>query len=117
MYKCDCWAFILQNIAFLKRYTGEGGEVKFRSFIHVQYDQRRYALDSREQKVKAQICESDFVQKDHHVTLMTTADLVFSLKKRTEWQAHAPQNKQPVDKQGSNLEMGNNVFFLRFPKM
>ncbi|XP_024914576.1 integrin alpha-X isoform X2 [Cynoglossus semilaevis] len=39
-----------ENIAFLKRYTGESGEVKFRSFIHVQYDQRRYALDSREQK-------------------------------------------------------------------
>lgn len=38
------------NIAFLKRYTGDGGEVKFRSFIHVDYDERRYVLDSHKQE-------------------------------------------------------------------
>ncbi|XP_029293609.1 integrin alpha-X [Cottoperca gobio] len=38
------------NIAFLKRYTGDGSEVKFKSFIQVNYDKQRYALKSYEQE-------------------------------------------------------------------
>ncbi|KAM6941946.1 integrin alpha-L [Lycodopsis pacificus] len=41
------------NIAFLKRYTGDGGEVKFKSFIHVNYDRQRYVLDSHKQQEKS----------------------------------------------------------------
>ncbi|XP_031723040.1 integrin alpha-L isoform X1 [Anarrhichthys ocellatus] len=41
------------NIAFLKRYTGDGREVKFKSFIHVNYDKRRYVLDSHKQQEKS----------------------------------------------------------------
>ncbi|XP_073333208.1 integrin alpha-L-like [Pagrus major] len=40
------------NIAFLKRYTGEGAEVKFKSFIHVSYDDQRYVLDSKKKQNK-----------------------------------------------------------------
>lgn len=42
---------LLQNIAFLKRYTGEGAAVKFKSFIDISYDDQRYVLDSRKQQV------------------------------------------------------------------
>lgn len=42
---------LLQNIAFLKRYTGEGAAVKFKSFIDISYDNQRYVLDSRKQQV------------------------------------------------------------------
>ncbi|XP_068444941.1 integrin alpha-D [Clinocottus analis] len=38
------------NIAFPKRYTGESGEVKFKSFIHVNYDKQRYVLNSHKQE-------------------------------------------------------------------
>ncbi|XP_037115955.1 integrin alpha-D isoform X1 [Syngnathus acus] len=42
-----------QNKAFLKRYTGDIGEVKFKSMIHIDYDQQRYVLDSsHEQETK-----------------------------------------------------------------
>ncbi|KAL3067537.1 hypothetical protein OYC64_017292 [Pagothenia borchgrevinki] len=34
------------NIAFLKRYTGDSAEVKFKSFIEVDYDNNRYVLSS-----------------------------------------------------------------------
>ncbi|XP_010782102.1 integrin alpha-M [Notothenia coriiceps] len=34
------------NIAFLKRYTGDSAEVKFKSFIEVDYDNHRYVLSS-----------------------------------------------------------------------
>ncbi|XP_019735483.1 integrin alpha-M isoform X1 [Hippocampus comes] len=34
-----------QNKAFLKRYTGESAEVKFKSMIHIDYDKHRYVLD------------------------------------------------------------------------
>ncbi|KAI4832766.1 hypothetical protein KUCAC02_015715 [Chaenocephalus aceratus] len=34
------------NIAFLKRYTGDAAEVKFKSFIEVDYDNHRYVLSS-----------------------------------------------------------------------
>uniref|UniRef100_A0A3Q3IWD3 VWFA domain-containing protein n=1 Tax=Monopterus albus TaxID=43700 RepID=A0A3Q3IWD3_MONAL len=37
------------NIAFLKRYTGDSTEVKFKSFIHVSYNKTRYMLDSHKQ--------------------------------------------------------------------
>ncbi|XP_028451723.1 integrin alpha-M isoform X2 [Perca flavescens] len=32
------------NIAFLKRYTGDSAEVKFKSFMRVNYDKQRYML-------------------------------------------------------------------------
>ncbi|XP_037617269.1 integrin alpha-D isoform X1 [Sebastes umbrosus] len=41
------------NIAFLKRYTGDGAEVKFKSFIRVNYDKQRYVLDSHKQEEKS----------------------------------------------------------------
>uniref|UniRef100_A0A3Q1BMF0 VWFA domain-containing protein n=1 Tax=Amphiprion ocellaris TaxID=80972 RepID=A0A3Q1BMF0_AMPOC len=40
-----------QNIAFLKKYTGESAEVKFTSFLRVDYDKKRYVLDSDKQDV------------------------------------------------------------------
>uniref|UniRef100_A0A8D3AGY5 VWFA domain-containing protein n=1 Tax=Scophthalmus maximus TaxID=52904 RepID=A0A8D3AGY5_SCOMX len=40
-----------ESIAFLKRYTGDSREVKFKSFIRVKYDRRRYVLESRKQEV------------------------------------------------------------------
>uniref|UniRef100_A0A7N6B9M9 VWFA domain-containing protein n=1 Tax=Anabas testudineus TaxID=64144 RepID=A0A7N6B9M9_ANATE len=39
------------NLAFLKRYVGDGGKVKFKSFIHVSYDEKRYVLDSGKKEV------------------------------------------------------------------
>nr|ASU50959.1 integrin alpha-L [Epinephelus coioides] len=41
------------NIAFLKRYTGDSAEVKFKSFIQVDYDKNRYLLDSHKQQQKS----------------------------------------------------------------
>ncbi|XP_034438382.1 integrin alpha-M-like [Hippoglossus hippoglossus] len=41
-----------ENIALLKRYTGDSGEVKFKSFIGVEFDRRHYVLDSRKQERK-----------------------------------------------------------------
>ncbi|XP_061686595.1 integrin alpha-D isoform X2 [Syngnathoides biaculeatus] len=41
-----------QNKAFLKRYTGDSGEVKFKSMIHVDYDKQRYVLESYTQQIK-----------------------------------------------------------------
>uniref|UniRef100_A0A8C5D3K5 Integrin alpha-X-like n=1 Tax=Gouania willdenowi TaxID=441366 RepID=A0A8C5D3K5_GOUWI len=34
------------NISFLKRYTGDGAEVKFKSFMHVEYDTWQYVMES-----------------------------------------------------------------------
>lgn len=48
IYRC---ALALQSIAFLKRYTGDGAEVKFKSFIRVDYDKQRYVLASHKQEV------------------------------------------------------------------
>ncbi|KAF7666949.1 hypothetical protein LDENG_00083350 [Lucifuga dentata] len=38
------------NVAFLKRYTGDGAEVRFKSFIQVSYDKQRYVQASRKQE-------------------------------------------------------------------
>ncbi|KAF7225371.1 integrin alpha-L isoform X1 [Nothobranchius furzeri] len=38
------------NIAFLKRYTGENGEVKFWSLLKVDYDPKRFVLASHKQE-------------------------------------------------------------------
>ncbi|XP_038570378.1 integrin alpha-D isoform X1 [Micropterus salmoides] len=35
------------NIAFLKQYTGFGAMVKFKSFIHVDYDKKRYVQEGK----------------------------------------------------------------------
>uniref|UniRef100_A0A3Q1EBY7 Integrin alpha-L-like n=1 Tax=Acanthochromis polyacanthus TaxID=80966 RepID=A0A3Q1EBY7_9TELE len=40
-----------KNIPFLKKYTGESAEVKFTSFLHVDYDKKKYVLDSDKQDV------------------------------------------------------------------
>ncbi|XP_071359889.1 integrin alpha-M [Trachinotus anak] len=42
----------VQNIAFLKKYIGDSGEVKFKSTVHVRYDKQQYVLDSRKQENK-----------------------------------------------------------------
>uniref|UniRef100_A0A672YKR3 Integrin alpha-M-like n=1 Tax=Sphaeramia orbicularis TaxID=375764 RepID=A0A672YKR3_9TELE len=39
------------NIPFLKRYTGDGGGVKFKSFIYVTYDKEKYVGESDKQEV------------------------------------------------------------------
>jgi len=41
----------LQNMAFLKRYTGESSALKFKTFIRVDYDENRYVLSSLNQEV------------------------------------------------------------------
>ncbi|XP_008292527.1 integrin alpha-X [Stegastes partitus] len=41
-----------ENLSFLKKYTGESGEVKFTSFIRVDYNKTRYVLDSKKQDSK-----------------------------------------------------------------
>ncbi|XP_034739021.1 integrin alpha-X-like [Etheostoma cragini] len=38
------------NIGFLKKYTGDTAEVKFKSFIYVNYDKQRYVLNSYKQE-------------------------------------------------------------------
>ncbi|KAF0037874.1 hypothetical protein F2P81_010748 [Scophthalmus maximus] len=44
-----------ESIAFLKRYTGDSREVKFKSFIRVKYDRRRYVLESRKQETEVRV--------------------------------------------------------------
>ncbi|XP_036940730.1 integrin alpha-L-like isoform X2 [Acanthopagrus latus] len=44
-----------ENIAFLKRYTGEGAAVKFKSFIDISYDDQRYVLHSTKQQNKGDL--------------------------------------------------------------
>uniref|UniRef100_A0A3B4X2Q3 Integrin alpha-M-like n=1 Tax=Seriola lalandi dorsalis TaxID=1841481 RepID=A0A3B4X2Q3_SERLL len=39
-----------ENIFLLKKYVGDSGEVKFKSFVHVRYDKQRYVLESRKQE-------------------------------------------------------------------
>uniref|UniRef100_A0A3Q3MM12 Integrin alpha-L-like n=1 Tax=Labrus bergylta TaxID=56723 RepID=A0A3Q3MM12_9LABR len=38
------------NVSFLKRYIGDGAEVKLKSFIHVDFDKQRYVLNSNKQE-------------------------------------------------------------------
>ncbi|XP_069024357.1 integrin alpha-X-like [Embiotoca jacksoni] len=40
------------NIAFLKRYTGDSAEIKFKSALLVDYDKKRYVLDSYKEENK-----------------------------------------------------------------
>ncbi|XP_023135745.2 integrin alpha-D isoform X2 [Amphiprion ocellaris] len=49
-----------ENIAFLKKYTGESAEVKFTSFLRVDYDKKRYVLDSDKQDTKDKSHETSF---------------------------------------------------------
>lgn len=42
----------LQNIPFLKRYTGDSAEVRFKSFVKVRYDKKRYTLNAYKQGVR-----------------------------------------------------------------
>ncbi|CAG5944917.1 unnamed protein product [Menidia menidia] len=41
-----------ENVAFFQRYSGRRAAVKFRSFIRVDYDQKRYKLAAQEQTQK-----------------------------------------------------------------
>ncbi|XP_071396311.1 integrin alpha-L-like [Centroberyx affinis] len=41
-----------KNVAFLKRYTGDGAEVLFKSFIQVRYDKQRYVQASSKKENK-----------------------------------------------------------------
>ncbi|XP_074544283.1 integrin alpha-L [Halichoeres trimaculatus] len=41
------------NIAFFKKYSGDTAEVKFRSFLSVDYDKQRYVLKSYKQEDKS----------------------------------------------------------------
>ncbi|KAI3352734.1 hypothetical protein L3Q82_019312 [Scortum barcoo] len=41
------------NMAFLKRYSGDGGRIKFKSFICVNYDKHRYVLNSYREQEKS----------------------------------------------------------------
>ncbi|XP_040892769.1 integrin alpha-D [Toxotes jaculatrix] len=41
---------LAKNIDFLKRYTGDGVEVKFKSFIKIDYNKTRYVLESHRQE-------------------------------------------------------------------
>ncbi|XP_031140267.1 integrin alpha-D isoform X2 [Sander lucioperca] len=43
------------NIDFLKRYTGDSAEVKFKSFIRVDYDKQRYVLNSNKPEMSGNI--------------------------------------------------------------
>ncbi|XP_017297102.1 integrin alpha-D [Kryptolebias marmoratus] len=56
------------NVAFLKRYTGVDKEVKFRSFIKVDYDRKTYVLASHKQEKKGskqeQLQKSDLWKED-----------------------------------------------------
>lgn len=47
----NCYVFALQNVDFLQGYTGYSTEVKFTSFIQVNYDKEKYVLNSQKQKV------------------------------------------------------------------
>ncbi|KAF3687166.1 Integrin alpha-M CD11 antigen-like family member B [Channa argus] len=44
------------NLAFLKRYTGEDGKVKFKSFISINYDKNRFVLDSQIKEKSNDMC-------------------------------------------------------------
>ncbi|XP_077427955.1 integrin alpha-M [Vanacampus margaritifer] len=59
-----------RNKAFLKRYTGDSGEVKFKSIIHVHYDKQRYMLgSSHEQETKGPALEKwDAMWKENSPT-------------------------------------------------
>ncbi|XP_068607014.1 integrin alpha-D [Brachionichthys hirsutus] len=66
------------NIAFLKRYTGDGAEVKFKSFLHVAYDKQRYVLDSHKEEKAAELGWRDsdptFKSTEVRVELIFLAD-------------------------------------------
>ncbi|XP_068177473.1 integrin alpha-D isoform X2 [Antennarius striatus] len=43
------------NVAFLKRYTGDGAQVQFKSFLHVDYNKQHYVLDSHKNQEKSSV--------------------------------------------------------------
>nr|XP_046258402.1 integrin alpha-D [Scatophagus argus] len=53
-----------ENVTFLKRYTGDDVQIKFKSFLDVSYDNKRYVLDSHKQESKEKSSESG-LQKGH----------------------------------------------------
>ncbi|XP_076583441.1 integrin alpha-M-like [Chaetodon auriga] len=64
------------NIAFLKGYTGDSMEIKFKSFIHVKYDKQRYVLDPHKQENKGgfeqERSAEPFLWKDNDPTMKRT---------------------------------------------
>uniref|UniRef100_A0A1A8I5U1 Integrin, alpha L (Antigen CD11A (p180), lymphocyte function-associated antigen 1, alpha polypeptide) n=1 Tax=Nothobranchius kuhntae TaxID=321403 RepID=A0A1A8I5U1_NOTKU len=63
------------NIAFLKRYTGENGEVKFWSLLKVDYDPKRFVLASHKQEKsspKNENPQKNGMCKDNNPTIKCT---------------------------------------------
>ncbi|KAM7009680.1 integrin alpha-L [Tautogolabrus adspersus] len=56
------------NIGFLKRYIGDGAEVKLKSLIHVDYDKQRYVLNS----IKQEKSDETGLRKDKDPTVKWT---------------------------------------------
>ncbi|XP_051241527.1 integrin alpha-D isoform X2 [Dicentrarchus labrax] len=48
-----------ENIDFLKRYTGDSADIKFKSFMQVRYDNHRYMLDSHKHEEKPAATRKD----------------------------------------------------------
>ncbi|XP_060931013.1 integrin alpha-M-like [Limanda limanda] len=68
-----------ENNAFLKRYTGDSGEVKFKSSIGVEFDGRHYVLVSRKQERKDGFMETSHKScswKDNDPTMKWSEVLV-----------------------------------------
>ncbi|XP_061882703.1 integrin alpha-D isoform X1 [Entelurus aequoreus] len=57
-----------QNNAFLKRYTGENAEVRFKSAINVHFNEQRYVLDSHKQQNTGMTKEETPLWKDNNPT-------------------------------------------------
>uniref|UniRef100_A0A669BSI0 Integrin alpha-L n=1 Tax=Oreochromis niloticus TaxID=8128 RepID=A0A669BSI0_ORENI len=57
------------NLPFLKKYTGDSGNVEFVSSIHVGYDNDRFVLESLKQKVEVQF---DFIIPPNKLLIIST---------------------------------------------
>lgn len=64
-------------MAFLKRYTGDSAEVKFKSFIQVDYDKNRYLLDSHKQQVRRRMTTVMPFQRFCLIVFQDTKFIVF----------------------------------------
>uniref|UniRef100_A0A8C4EYV9 VWFA domain-containing protein n=1 Tax=Dicentrarchus labrax TaxID=13489 RepID=A0A8C4EYV9_DICLA len=58
-----------QNIDFLKRYTGDSADIKFKSFMQVRYDNHRYMLDSHKHEVEVRV---EFVIPPNNLVIIVT---------------------------------------------
>ncbi|XP_029948934.1 integrin alpha-M isoform X2 [Salarias fasciatus] len=67
------------NAPFLKRYTGDGGEVKFSSFIQVDYDTQRYVLEPNGHQKKGSAPTAESRKRKHPVVQWTEVRVEFIL--------------------------------------